>query len=122
MNQPDMFTADRVVARARARAERDKGMTRAADHADRVAAEWQAKAYAALQAYLPTVPAEGFTSGDFRRHASVHVPAPPDERAYGQIIMRAAKAGLIRRGGYTTHPDPSRHGAPAALWVVVRES
>ena len=79
------------------------------------------KACGALQRYLKIAPREGFTSFDFRKFASVTVPMPPDERAWGPVLMRSAKAGQIRRIGFKTHQSPSRHCAPAAIWIKTSE-
>jgi hypothetical protein len=43
-----------------------------------------------------------------------------DARALGPVIMRSARAGLIRKTGrYVQCSRPSRHAAPVAVWERV---
>lgn len=86
---------------------------RAADHAGEA---WKEKAYAAFQAH-----ARGharFTTEDVRQ-ASPTVGDPPDKRAWGQVAMRARKAGIVRSAGWVSAKDPKVHGNAVTLWESV---
>lgn len=64
-----------------------------------------------------------FLEGFLREHAEMHVdelwdaglPAPPEQRAIGAVIQRAARAGLMRRSG-RTRPSVRSHLAHKPVW------
>jgi len=86
---------------------------RAADHAGD---DWKEEAYAAFCAFLATVPpGQTFLTEDARA-ASPHIPRPPEMRAWGQVALRAKRAGKIVHCGYARAKDPSVHGNPVSLW------
>ena len=93
---------------------RDEGMTRAADHSGD---NWQAEAYHALLMFLQRTQHD-FTAESVRDWATilVRVAEPPDRRAWGAVMMKAAKRGLIKRAGYRPHSDPSRHRGVSTVW------
>ena len=100
-----------------ARVRRDDGMKRAVDHADRVSHAWSVLAYQTLIDYLNyrnnTGTDAGFLAEDFTGYALARrVPKPPDNRAFGAIIQRAARAGLIVKAGYRE----DRYCSPKTLW------
>lgn len=41
---------------------------------------------------------------------------PPDGRAWGSVVMRAAKAGIIKRIGYAPMKSPNCHANPKSVW------
>lgn len=103
-----------------ATAERDLGIQRSADRADRVECQWTGQAIGLLRAYLETRPGT-FLAETFRAWAHAHgLPLPPDARAFGAVVQRAAhrKAPLIRRAGYG--PAASSHCSPKPLWEDAR--
>ncbi len=115
--QPLQFDAPPVANVAEGRRLRDEGMKRAADHADRVSAEWGQRALDFLRGWV--VGRTSFTSTDVRIAATAAgVPAPTHERAWGPVFMRASRLGLITPAGYVPHPDPRAHATPARLWSV----
>lgn len=115
MNQMDLFK--QPVNDALARKLRDEGMQRAIDHADRVIDRWQDKAYESLRVYI-SFNSQPFLSEDVRVYAAhLGIPDPPDKRAWGAVMMRAAKAGLIRKLGWTTASDPKVHKNPVSQWI-----
>lgn len=99
-----------------ARVRRDDGIQRAVDHADRVSHAWSVLAYQTLLEYLKFVPdpfGDGFIAEDFTGYALARrVPKPPDNRAFGAIIQRAARAGLIVKAGYRE----DKFCSPKTLW------
>ncbi len=97
----------------RARAGRDSGMQRAQEHAEDVAPGWADRAFAALCAYAKL--AGRFTSYEFRMTAySQGLDAPPTDKAFGPVFLRAVKAGVIQKTGYAQHPE--RHASPTPVW------
>jgi len=93
---------------------RDAGMKQAVDHADQVHERWSDKAYAFLLAYLRS--GMEFMAEDVRAASEGIVPEPPSKRAWGSIIRRAAKAGLIRKIGCCHVKNPGAHMANANRW------
>jgi hypothetical protein len=100
-----MLTATQV-ARNRANA----GMALAADHAEAVSPGWADEAYAALRSFA--MQHQRFTSYDFRRACLID--PPTTAKAFGAVFQRAARAGLIVKIGYDSHPE--RHLSPTVLW------
>lgn len=98
-----------------ARQERDKGMKRAIDHADKVIDNWGEKVYALLKEFLRTNKGN-FMAEDFRLSVEDKIDAPPHNRAFGGIFMRAAKAGLIERVTYAPVKNWKAHRANASVW------
>ena len=86
------------------------GMAAAEEAANRAQQGWSDRALAAL---LTTGQRLGhFTIDQLRREAGVE--SPTDERAWGGVIKRAARLGIIVRVGYA--PAASSHGSPKPVW------
>lgn len=96
---------------------RDNGMKQATDHANRVIPAWSTLAYHFLLNYIKTVP--GFMTEDVRRASAGQVPEPPSNRAWGSIVVRAKKAGVIIPDGFRSVTNPKAHATPATYWRVV---
>jgi hypothetical protein len=97
----------------------DDAITSAVSHADRVSPMWSSMAYGALLAFAAT---EGgkFTSEDVRAVAEyAGLPTPPDQRAWGGVFRRAARAGKIRRVGFGESQNKQAHCRPVAQWMLV---
>ena len=90
------------------------GMTLASDHADAESAGWSDRAYAAL---LAAAHAMGGSFTIEQARARCVVDAPPDGRAWGAVVNRAARAGVILKTGRFASATSS-HGSPKPLWVV----
>lgn len=60
---------------------------------------------------------DGFTSEDLRDAADMIAPEPKDQRAWGAVMGRAAKMGLIRRSGFGYSRNKQAHNRPVAVWV-----
>jgi hypothetical protein len=99
------------------RALRDDGMQRAADHAEAVIPEWKELAYTRLLEFLGYHMGE-FFSEDVRAFATGRgLPRPPDNRAWGHVMMRAARAGIIRKLRWDTAKDQKVHCNPVSVWI-----
>lgn len=101
---------------------RDRGMKRALDHAEDVHDCWGQKAYNLLVCWLRNKGSgRQFKAEDFRIHCELTdaIDRPPSDRAYGAVVIRAAKAGLIKKIGYATVVNPKAHRTPCTLWEVV---
>jgi hypothetical protein len=73
-----------------ARALRDVGMARASDHAERQSPGWQEQAVSFIRSYAITH--DTFMCEAARRYAeSQGIAPPPDKRAWGSAMMKAAK-------------------------------
>jgi hypothetical protein len=96
----------------------NEGIQRAVDTANRVHKNWSDKAYAYLKIYVASrKPGERFMCEDIREDAGTLVPEPPSLRAYGALIQRAIKEGLIIRVGYDQVRNAKAHRATAAVFV-----
>lgn len=94
---------------------RDDGMERATAHADAVSDRWRVNALAAVVDYITRdLFVEDFTAEDVREWA--RLPEPPDRRAWGTIMVVAARKGYIAKAGYRPHRDPSRHHGVSTVW------
>jgi len=107
MGQLDLFAAREL---------RDAGIQQAVDHADQVKENWSEDAYNFLLGYLPFV--DTFMTEEVREAAEGMIDEPPSKRAWGAVILRAAKAGLIHRVGYKQTNNKKSHKTPASLWRV----
>lgn len=94
---------------------RDLGMSRAITKADKIEDKWSEKAYLFLIGYIAT---NGeFMSEDVRKASLGVINKPPSLRAWGSIIVRASKEGLIKRVGFRNVTNAKAHSTPASVWV-----
>ena len=94
-------------------ARRDEGIQNSVEHADRVEMFWSESAYGHLMDYCRLQ--QAFLTEEAREFAeSRGLTPPPDSRAWGAVIRRAAKNGLIQRVGYK--PAKSSNLSPKCLW------
>jgi hypothetical protein len=101
---------------------RDAGMRQAVDHADRENNGWSDEAYGLLQNWIINQgKGSTFKLEDFRLYCEKRalIDSPPDDRAYGHIVTRAAKAGLIKNAGFIKSENPVAHRGPRTLWKVL---
>jgi hypothetical protein len=95
-----------------ARARRDDGISRAADHAG---SAWQRQARGYLLEYLATNTG-AFLAEDVRGFAERRgISPPPDGRAWGAVFQSAAREHLIRKVGYA--PARSSNLSPKVQWT-----
>lgn len=98
------------------------GADTAAAHADRVSGgTWSDKAWDYLVNFGRAQQGKPFMAEDVRVHAEMRqaIPKPPDKRAWGSVVMRAAKARLIRRVAFAPNKSPTCHASPKSVWVWV---
>lgn len=106
-----VFNSPSAVARERA----ELGMQRTLDLAERETPGWGAIASEFLRQYAKD---NGrFTGWMLVRSAADRIPQPPNPKAWGSVIQRAARAGIIRKVGFV--PDVHRHNNPIPVWEVV---
>ena len=81
--------------------------------------DWQGIAYAFLKGFASTRPR--FQCSDLREESKGVVPDHPqlDPRAWGQVVKRAAKNGLIRPLGYARTERRKSHGRAEQTWTAV---
>jgi hypothetical protein len=94
---------------------RDKGIAKAIDHANQVHESWGEKAYGMFRDFIYKRKCE-FMCEDFRHAVTGLLPNPPHNRAFGNVLMRAAKAGLIERVRYAPVRNVKAHRANASVW------
>lgn len=103
-----------------AEANRDVGMALAVEHAEDVNAGWKDKAYRALLTFLHFNPGMLFQAEDIRLWAEVRgLPHPPNNRAWGAIIVKAKKANRIQFIRIEATSGPSAHRANASVWKAL---
>lgn len=97
---------------------RDAGMHTAITNAEQQSLNWPDEAMRALQMYLLDHPNRKFMTEDVREYAYnvLAVPYPPHCRAWGAIIAKAARNGLIERVSIGPVKTASSHMANASVW------
>jgi hypothetical protein len=104
--QINLFTGEQL---------RDAGIKRAIDNANEKTEKWAYMAYTFLTVYVRS---NGeFMTEDVRLASSEIVPQPPSNRAWGGVIVRAVKSGLIIRKGFRNVKNNKAHCTPASVWV-----
>lgn len=94
---------------------RDAGIRRAEDHAGYV---WIDCAQEYFDLYLLTQQQPTFMTEDIRKWSHERgCPMPPDGRAWGGIILRAAKKERIKAVGYAPMKSRNCHGDPKTVWI-----
>lgn len=97
-------------------AEKEAGIQQAVDHANAVTPQWSDKAYDFLVRYVSSA-TSSFMCEDVRHKAEqAGFPEPPHNRAWGAVLIRAAKTGLIRNIGAAPTKNVKAHRAFASLW------
>lgn len=94
---------------------RDNGILRAVTHADEVDPGWQDKAYQFLISFKKDI----FLVEDVRKAAEGIVPEPICLRAWGAIILKASRAGIVKRIGFSNVKNVRAHCTPVSLWQFV---
>ena len=95
-----------------------KGMTRAAEHADRANYRWTVEATRWMTHYA-LANQEEFMTEEARAFIQDQwgVPPPPDSRAYGRIMRNLQKRGIIKHVRYDRATNASTHGGIRSVWV-----
>lgn len=107
-----------VLDFSQAKINRDNGITVSELNANSVWKNWSDDATIILKHFIDYCPGE-FQAEEVRKYATrfFNLPEPPSARAWGGVIFRAAKAGIIKRVGIAPTSNPSAHCANASVWV-----
>ncbi len=105
-----------LLAYAEGRHLRDQGMTASTAHADAVIPTWSERAIAFLHEFA--VLHQHFPAEYVRRYAHARgLPVPPDGRAWGSVMQRAALKKWIRKTDRTLiSSDPKVHMNEVRVW------
>lgn len=94
------------------------GMMRSSNHADRVTKDWSREAELLFQ-YYALMHRDGFMTEDVRVWAKkLGFSEPPDNRAWGAVAKKLAKAERIRAVGYGKQRSVTCHGSPKTIWKM----
>lgn len=93
---------------------RDEGIQKAIDNANEASPSWSEMAFKFLQGFAARN--KEFMAEQVREASLEQIPIPPSKRAWGAVIVRAAKCGLITRKGYRKVKNKKAHCTPATLW------
>lgn len=93
------------------------GIRRAVEHANVQVHGWSDQAYNFLLDYAKKH--REFMVEDVREASKGVVPVPPSTRAWGGVIVRASKAGVVKRKGFQKVKNAKAHCTPATLWEVI---
>jgi hypothetical protein len=95
----------------------EAGAARAADHAERTREDWNARAMRLLEQFVADLNGRTFLCEDLRIYAyENNFDTPPDERAWGHIIIKASRRGLIENVGLAHARDRKVHSNIATIW------
>ena len=95
---------------------RDKGIKQAINNANDTHEKWSEKAYKFLTDYIKSH--HEFMTEDVRLASEKKIPIPPSNRAWGGVVVRASRAGLISRVGFSNVKNAKAHKTPATVWRV----
>lgn len=115
MNQLDLFSQP-LESETTKEQLRDAGIRQAVDHADMLHINWSENAFQYLKHYIRDN--KVFMAEDVRESARGIIPEPPSKRAWGGVIVRAVKQGMITRIGFSNVKNIKAHCTPATLWSV----
>jgi hypothetical protein len=104
------------------RSARDHGIAKAVDHADQAVPGWSDQAYALLLRFLGTHVGP-FMAEEVRSYAAqIDFPLPPHARAWGGVMIRASKSGIITKAGTGKVRNVKAHCANATIWRQVKKA
>ena len=94
---------------------KEAGIKRSSDNAG---TNWNNQADITLCEFIKLT--KKFQTEDFRAFAVKEgLPNPPHLRAFGSVVVRAVKRGLIKSVGTEKVTNPRAHNAFATVWAVV---
>lgn len=98
----------------------EQGMLHAEQHANIVHEGWSENALEWFVKYIKHFGrGHQFKTEDVRKYAELNgFDVPPSLRAWGAIVLKAAKAGLIKKAGYAQVENAKAHKANCSLWEV----
>lgn len=93
-----------------------QGMSRALEHAEAIDPDWGDKAYRFVLDFANN--GAEFRTEEVRAYAEARgFPAAPSARAWGSVIGRAVKRGLITSVGFKNCSNPAAHRCPVRVWI-----
>lgn len=102
-----------ALDRAASEKNRDQGIDRALENAELHHPAWSDLALD----YLKRYPGKQFMAEEVRVWAHKNgLAEPPHARAWGGVIVKAKKLGLIEHCGYGNVSNPKAHRTPASVW------
>lgn len=106
-----------------ARKARDCGIARAEASAEDHTPSWSARARVILEEFLQ-VRSGVFLAEDLRKFAyeQCGLPVPPSDRAWGGVMTRAYKEGIIEKRGYSQVSNVKAHRANVSVWSKKEQS
>lgn len=114
-----MNMKDKAIQLEMAEFGRQEGMQTALNHANDVVLDWGERALEMLKAFIAWNH-DKFLAEDLRHWATEQgLPVPPHCRAWGPIMTKAYKAGLIAHRGHEKTVNPKAHRAICNLWQGV---
>ena len=93
------------------------GIKKAVVHANVEVHGWSDLAYNYLLDYSKKH--KEFMVEDVREASKGIIPTPPSTRAWGGVVVRASRAGVIRRKGFQNVKNAKAHCTPATLWETI---
>ena len=99
----------------------EAGIQKAINGANAKVYGWSDTAFGHLLEYIQRIgPGGCFTVEQFRSWCKIEkkFEAPNSKRAFGGVVLKAAKEKLIFKDGYAQTESPTAHGAIAALWRI----
>ena len=100
-----------------ARAERDEAMQRAVDAADGRVPKWSEVAYQYVRLYAQRNRGKQFIGRAITQAAKAYgLESPASEKAWGSVIQRAVREGVLMKIGFAQ--DPNRHCSPVPKFTV----
>ena len=96
---------------------RDCGILQAQLSADNQTENWSEKAFDYLKIYVRHN--KTFMTENVRNASEGIIEMPPSNRAWGGVIVRAVKSGLIKRIRFQNVTNPKAHKTPATLWETI---
>lgn len=115
------FTPSRwkpIDAKVQAKREAQAGIDQAAAAAERAHAGWGDEAFEFVRYYAKMNVGKKFVGRDIvLASKQSRLPEPPNDKAFGAVIQRAVREGVIQKTGAFV-PDPNRHGNPVPEYTA----
>ncbi len=94
---------------------KERGMEQAIQTANLFCENWSESAYEYLEGYCYLH--KRFMTENVRMEAERSgITIPPSKRAWGSVITRAKKNGMIAHDGYSPVKNPLAHKTPTSVW------
>lgn len=114
MTEPQL---DWLTVSAAVKRRRDAGIRKASEHAEDKSAGWNERAFAELKHFVAQRHGAPFLAEQFVQWVQFKIPAAPDGRAFGGVMQRAAREGVVVKAGYGL--ASTSNGSPKVLWKGV---